>query len=647
MVLKYLDHLDPEELVGKCWHRVAGEGADSYPGHPDAAVTLDEVRDSLGVYFRGLGGDPGIQLAPVGERRSDHRLTLRQRLGRREERLHRPEMNEENLLLPDEVALFPDPGLNRDLYRWLATYFAHQDPSTCEPRPDDPLRRDLALLRRAHRTTENVLNDLPGLERVHDRLAAATLDLRDRDPGGQESAVERVVEAVLAREPPSEPDAREVWRAVDGDAQFDAFEADDDYRPFLPVPLWGEVTHRGTTDHDSEERGDAGAAGAPDLTDEKRSARREEQDEANREDSLIANNFDKVLALAEMINLNRVTDDADEEEAKRAADDVDEIVLSPSDETVASEVDMDLDLPPGEVDTRPLDEELTYPEWDYRRDGYHEDHCAVTCSTASAEGTDWTPDDDTRRRIRKVRKRFEALLLRRQKKRRQVDGDRLDVDAAVRAICDLEGSGECSDRLYVQSRRDDRDLSVAILVDVSLSTDAWVDDRRVLDVEREALATLSHGLDACGDEHAIFTFTSRKRTDVTVDVVKDFDEPLSRRVMRRVSAITPGHYTRMGAAVRHAASELEDRPRRDRLILLLTDGKPNDMDHYEGRYGVEDTRRAVQEARRDGVEVFGVTIDDEAREYFPHIFGRGGYQIVPDPDRLPDALPKIYRRLVD
>ena len=114
---------------------------------------------------------------------------------------------------------------------------------------------------------------------------------------------------------------------------------------------------------------------------------------------------------------------------------------------------------------------------------------------------------------------------------------------------------------------------------------------------------------------------------------------------RRIAALRPGQYTRMGAALRHAAAQLEARPERHRLLLLLSDGKPNDVDHYEGRYALEDTRKAVQEARRQGIAVFAVTVDRAAESYVPHLFGRGGYAIVAHVGSLPDALPRIYRQV--
>jgi len=206
-------------------------------------------------------------------------------------------------------------------------------------------------------------------------------------------------------------------------------------------------------------------------------------------------------------------------------------------------------------------------------------------------------------------------------------------------------SGRGSNRVYFQARDAARDLAVAILVDLSLSTDSWLDNRRVLDVEKEALTSLGYGLQACGDANAIYGFTSRKRAMVLVTTIKSFDETMGPQVVQRIGALKPGYYTRIGTAVRHVSSLLEKRQNRYRLLLLLTDGKPNDLDHYEGRYGVEDTRKAVSEATRKGQSVFAVTVERNATEYLPHMFGRGRFAIVPRLSKLVTALPAIYQSI--
>ena len=214
----------------------------------------------------------------------------------------------------------------------------------------------------------------------------------------------------------------------------------------------------------------------------------------------------------------------------------------------------------------------------------------------------------------------------------------------MRAQAEL-ARGVGSERIYVETRKRLRDMSVAVLADASLSTEAWIGERRVLDVEQEALLTLSHALTACGDEHALYGFSSRTRRDVRVETLKGFEEPLSARVERRIFGLKPSAYTRLGAAIRFTAKALSERPHAHRLLIVLTDGKPNDVDIYEGRYGIEDSRHAVAEARRAGAHVFGVTVDSKAQDYFPAIFGNGAYAIVQDPARLPDACVAIYREI--
>ncbi|MFN5410976.1 nitric oxide reductase activation protein NorD, partial [Bradyrhizobium sp.] len=359
----------------------------------------------------------------------------------------------------------------------------------------------------------------------------------------------------------------------------------------------------------------------------------------------ILNRFEKILAMAEMVNVDRPSDDTDDDDARKAADDLDELAISRRKGRPASKLKFDLDLPPEAVDAARLSSGRLYPEWNYRSGAYLPDHCRVVTGDAAETGDTWTPDAAMRRRIRSVRRRFETLRPRHEVMRAQTDGHDLDIDALVRVRSDLNAGHGALDRVHLAMRPLAHDLAVTLLVDVSLSTDAWVDGVRVLDVEKEALLVLAHGLSACGDSHSILTFTSRRNSWVRLETVKAFGEPMSGQVERRIGALRPGYYTRIGTAVRHAAHELADRPERKRLLLVLTDGKPNDVDHYEGRFAIEDTRKAVQEARRAGVAVFGVTIDAAAQSYFPTLFGRGGYAIVGNIRRLPAALPALYRQL--
>jgi len=349
--------------------------------------------------------------------------------------------------------------------------------------------------------------------------------------------------------------------------------------------------------------------------------------------------------MAEMVNVDRPGDDSDDHDSS-AADELDDMTLGERKGRPAARFRFDLDLPPEALDRTRLTGEYTYPEWDYRTGTYLPDHCHVLASPAPDTAAVPEADADTKSLIRRVRRQFEVLRPRHEMLRAQLDGAEIDLDAVVRACSDLAAGGQGSDRIHLMSRPQAHDLAVTILVDVSLSTDAWFDNRRVLDVEKEALTVLAHGLAACGDSHSILTFTSRRRSWVRVETVKDFGEPMGHGVEARIAALKPGFYTRIGPAIRHAAAKLREQPNRRKLLLLLTDGKPNDVDHYEGRFALEDSRRAVMEARRTGVSVFGVTVDREAQAYVPALFGRNGYAIVGNIARLPAALPAIYRGLV-
>lgn len=640
--MSWTEVFELEDKVGRLWHRLVGE-KHSWPRYPEAGVSLDQVRGQLAVFFRGLGGDRGIAITAASLRTSTHRLTLKQRVGMEDERMVVASRDEVSLSLPDRLDHFPDAALNRDLYFWLAAFFAMLEPAGADEA--DALRADLAFLARARRAALAVFTAFPGLVRRHDALATILLDQRPKRPvTGAEAHVEELVVELLGGKPAS---GSNPYRAVLVGTLPDSAAASVSYKPFLPVPLWGEALHREPEARPEEdEMSEAGSKKEEqDSEDKRRHAERKRQDNADRKDPLILNRFEKFLSFADMVNVNRGADDPDEEEAKKAADEMDKITISSHGKKAATKLKFDLDLPPEATDTTRLSGTHLYPEWDHRAACYHKDHCSVLVGVAPEEGESWVPDEQAKRRIRQVKRQFEALRTKALILRAQVDGSELDTEAVVRARSDLAASGQCSDRVYMQRRPMERDLAVAVLVDSSLSTDAWIENRRVLDVEKEALAVFSHGLAACGDPFAIYSFTSRKRAWVKVDTLKGFDEPLSDKVMKRIGAMKPGYYTRIGAAIRHAAKELEARPNRHRLLLVITDGKPNDVDHYEGRYGIEDTRKAVQEARAKGLAVFGVTIDKKAQTYFPHLFGRGSFAIVHHLAQLSAALPRIYRHL--
>ncbi len=630
---------EPEETVGKLWHAFASR-LDAPQVHHGASVDLSEVSGRLAVFFRGLGGAHSVELRAVSPEVSRHRLSLLRRLGAEAERVPRASFDGEILRLPERLAVFPRREANGALYLWLAAAAAHAPPLVPET---DPLRADLRAIAAARAMTVAALDQAPGLRDLHRTLCEAVLLQRRAGRLPQhEAAVEALVRRALG-DPAPLPDAARRMQGM----PVDSLSAPGRYQPFEPVPLWPELRDLTFGAADTVESRDTD--GAPEEGgDRTHRARRRQADQAERSDSLILHKFEAILSWAEFLNLNRRVDDDDPDNAKKAADDQDEIGLGQISKAPATRLKLHLDLAPEDVDRERLSGVQTYPEWDARAGAYLPDHVRVLTSLAEAgeRVPSFREDPRAMRRIRHVKRQFESLRPGRVPVPGCLDGDELDMEAVVRARVDILANGAGSNRIWRQTVPQARDLAVSILLDVSRSTESAVTGRAVIDIEREALAALAWGLDACGDDFAIHAFSSLKRQRVYIQQCKAFGEPMGAGVEDRIGALRPGFYTRLGAAVRHAAADLARQSKKRRLLLVITDGKPNDLDHYEGRHGIEDTAMAVREARRAGHSVFGVTIDKRAKSWFPRLFGRGGFHVIPHPDRLTRALPQIYRELV-
>lgn len=630
---------EPEETIGKLWHAFASR-LDAPEAHDGAAVDLSQVAGRLAVLFRGLGGAHGVELRPVSPEVSHHRLGWRRRLGTEAEQLPRASFDGEVLRLPERLAVFPYREANGALYVWLAACAAHAGPHVAD---DDPLRADLRALRASRDMVAATLENAPGLRPLYAELCKGLL--RQRELTGlppAEAAVEEMIRNLLG-DPAllSERGNRLTEGPEEGAA------APRGYRPFRPVPLWPELRALAFSEHTEVESRDTD--GPPEDSGEKtHRARRRKTDQAERSDSFILHKFEAILSWAEFLNLNRRVDDDDPDNAKKAADDQDEIGLGQISKAPPTRLKLHLDLAPEDVDRERLSGRVLYPEWDCRSGRYLPDHVNVLTSEAEirTDAAETRRDPATARRIRAVRRQFEALRPGRVMTRGHLDGDQLDIEAAVRSMTDRIAAGDGDERIWMQSRPVARDLAVSILLDVSRSTESAVTGRAVIDIEREALTALAWGLNACGDDFAIHAFSSLKRSRVYVQRCKAFSEPMDGAVERRIASLRPGFYTRLGAAIRHASADLAGQACKRRLLLVITDGKPNDLDHYEGRHGIEDTAMAVREARRVGQSVFGVTIDKGAKSWFPRMFGQGGFAVIPDPGRLTLALPQIYRQLV-
>jgi nitric oxide reductase NorD protein len=292
---------------------------------------------------------------------------------------------------------------------------------------------------------------------------------------------------------------------------------------------------------------------------------------------------------------------------------------------------------------------IRYPEWDFRTQTYRDPGSTVWESLAEPGQAEWVERtiEAHRHMLTAIQRRFEMLRTERTILHRQEDGDDIDLDACIEARADVRSGASLSQRLYKSARIARRDAAVLVLIDISGSTDSWVaGQKRVIDVEREALLPLSIALDGTGVPHAILAFAGDGPQRVLVRGVKRFDEPHGDEVALRIAGLAPERYTRTGAALRHASRLLGERPARQRLLLLLSDGKPNDLDDYEGRYGVEDMRQAVREARQAGQSLFCLTVQRQAAAYLSGVFGAHHYALLQRPERLPIVLLDWLKQLL-
>lgn len=609
-----------EEWVGQWWHKAITRIAATPPNAE--RVLLADVQRSIALLFRAGGGDPAVRVAPAAASRHGGARRFLERVAGSNQRSAQSRLDPEVLALPPEIGVFDQRTLNHDLYLWLAALAAVFEPT------GDWIADNRAASSRA-------LQRFAGLRSRHAALVQAHLAQRPQLSGLRAAAVpfEAAVQAALRGEDhgalfvqPGQVAPVWLWLAADAPAQVEA------------TPISTSTTGAGP-DPDTEQD----PAAQSEASKRRRRAKRADTGE-ERNPLLVAPKTESVTTWSEFVRLARGSDDEPDPNANAAADDMDTLTLARGKQTTASRVKFDLDLPSASADDQPLGPGRKTPEWDWRRRALLPDHCAVQCLVTQPQAP-FVPPPHLRATAHRVRRRLEVLRAAPRNTRAQQSGDELDLDAWVRFQTEARGGVQHSDAppIYTRRERGERSLATLLLADLSLSTDAYAtSDARVIDVIRDALYVFGEALAATGDAFEMLGFSSVRRQHVRIQHIKGFGERWGEPVRARVGALKPGFYTRMGAAVRDATRRLAARPERQRLLLVLTDGKPNDLDIYEGRYGLEDTRHAIQEARDAGLTPFCVTIDHEAHDYLPMLFGSNGYALVRQPQDLTRRLTQAW-----
>ncbi len=298
----------------------------------------------------------------------------------------------------------------------------------------------------------------------------------------------------------------------------------------------------------------------------------------------------------------------------------------------------------------PVSEPFHYQEWDYQVQLYRPDWVTVLEKRppkGDPEVLDriLTENKPIASRLRQI---IDALIPQGIiRKRHQEDGDEIDINAAIRAMIDLR-NGETPDlRVNIRYERKERDLAVVVLLDLSESTNETLggSEKPVIDLTREACTLLSYAVDAIGDPYAIHGFNSDTRHDVQYFRFKDFGKPLDDDARARLAGMSGAYSTRMGGAFRHAARFLRAQPQAKKLLLVVSDGEPSDIDVQDPQHLRHDAKKAVEELKREGIMSYCLTLDPHADEYVSRIFGPNGYTVVDHVDRLPERLPNLFASL--
>jgi nitric oxide reductase NorD protein len=283
-----------------------------------------------------------------------------------------------------------------------------------------------------------------------------------------------------------------------------------------------------------------------------------------------------------------------------------------------------------------------FDEWDFRRQGYRKNWTRLREFQVQEGDLCFSENVLNRHRwtIKNIRDQFERIRMHDISRRRQKEGDDIDLDAVVENFCQIRAGGSPSENLYMRLNRDERDICTVFLIDMSRSTKGTINL-----MERSALLILAKALETLNDRFAIYGFSGQTRNHCELFHIKSFHESFGDRVMRRIAGLRPRNCTRIGPPIRRLTDILHPMAARNKLLVTLTDGKPYDHDGYLGEYAVADTQQAIMEAKRKGIVPFCVTIDTSEHAYLSRMYGDGHYIFIDDISKIPQMMPRIYINL--
>ena len=337
------------------------------------------------------------------------------------------------------------------------------------------------------------------------------------------------------------------------------------------------------------------------------------------------------------------------------------------------------ELEPAEPET------FVYDEWDFRAEDYKPRWCIVRQKTMQEGDPAYFGNtlNEYGTLVTRIRRQFEMMVPEMfRKERKLIDGEDIDIDDVIENMVDIKTGSSPDEKFYWRRNKVQRDVAVAFLLDTSASTAEAIDEgknkqddwdapddpveymvwlrtrrgeqmrrsyKRIIDMEKESMVLLINALEAIGDTYGIYGFSGYGRENVEFYTVKDLQEGFSDKVKRRIDRIAPLHATRMGPAIRHAAYKLDNTDARTKILFLISDGRPQDRGYsregVEKEYAVHDTKMALDEAKKQGINSFCLTVDKNGHDYLKTMCSDMGYEILDDINDLPERLLVLYRRL--
>lgn len=289
---------------------------------------------------------------------------------------------------------------------------------------------------------------------------------------------------------------------------------------------------------------------------------------------------------------------------------------------------------------------ITYDEWNYVAKAYKEDFCKVYPKTQLEPNVAYYKKtlNDNRSTLVGLRKILTTVNNKYQQQRRQTQGEEFDIDAITDLFIDVKSGHTPSEKIYLSKRKKEKDLSILLLLDISLSSDGYAAGNRVIDVEKQISILFGEILNEFNIDFSIDCFYSKTRNHSSYLTLKGFDDNWD-TAKYRVGSIEPSGYTRIGTALRHSGTLLDKRDTKNKWVILISDGKPNDYDKYEGKYGINDVKQALRELNERQINSYALAVEANAKYYLPQMFGQNHYQILTNPVELLQSLVKLYEKI--